>query len=732
MAIIKSGQPLSYIITSFSLPSYHCAGCKNVRLFGKKILRSTGNRGCVMQTSTVQYPADSETKVSVSNIDEHSSKVLKEFSKKAVRNEVEDDDQLPLVFNLQAITSYWERRQVESRRRYFEVVSRILPFFIKVLLESRSGKLRETETERAIEFREMLTYLGPTFIKLGQSLSIRPDMVGPAAMEELQKLCDAVPPFSTDIALAMIEEELGKSADKLFSEISEKPIAAASLGQVYYAKLKSTGEEVAIKVQRPDMLKKVTLDLYVMRKVAAIMEILQEKLTASRVQYRALLDQWSRSMYLELDYVNEGKNAVRFSKGLQGNSDVYVPRVYFEYTSRRVLTMEWIHGKKLAKSEPAEIRRLVTVGVNCFLNQLLGTGFFHADPHPGNLLVDNKGRLVILDFGLMSEVEKSQMDRMITAIIHLANRDYKKVVDDFIFLGFLPDNVDKGRIGSMLGVVLDQALQGGGAKNINFQKLSSQLSEITFELPFQIPPYFALIIRALSVLEGIALVGNPHFKMIMEAFPYVSNRLLTDDSPYLKQALREILYKNGQFSPKRLRVLVDSAQGFIENGEAFVDFDTPPEVGASTSQVLQFLVSDEGSVIRNLLADEIANGLDLWLRHFLQQLRTSLLAPFPVSIRSYIPLPLTMRLAEPLETKDYYYMENMQQAVMFLLTDRNNVGSETVSPLMLQKITASFMTEEVVHVLPRLIKESVGWNRRVFRKLLEMYLKRLGDEIFAK
>ncbi|GJD05573.1 Uncharacterized protein Gasu2_00350 [Galdieria sulphuraria] len=696
MAIIKSGQPLSYIITSFSLPSYHCAGCKNVRLFGKKILRSTGNRGCVMQTSTVQYPADSETK---------------EFSKKAVRNEVEDDDQLPLVFNLQAITSYWERRQVESRRRYFEVVSRILPFFIKVLLESRSGKLRETETERAIEFREMLTYLGPTFIKLGQSLSIRPDMVGPAAMEELQKLCDAVPPFSTDIALAMIEEELGKSADKLFSEISEKPIAAASLGQVYYAKLKSTGEEVAIKVQRPDMLKKVTLDL---------------------VQYRALLDQWSRSMYLELDYVNEGKNAVRFSKGLQGNSDVYVPRVYFEYTSRRVLTMEWIHGKKLAKSEPAEIRRLVTVGVNCFLNQLLGTGFFHADPHPGNLLVDNRGRLVILDFGLMSEVEKSQMDRMITAIIHLANRDYKKVVDDFIFLGFLPDNVDKGRIGSMLGVVLDQALQGGGAKNINFQKLSSQLSEITFELPFQIPPYFALIIRALSVLEGIALVGNPHFKMIMEAFPYVSNRLLTDDSPYLKQALREILYKNGQFSPKRLRVLVDSAQGFIENGEAFVDFDTPPEVGASTSQVLQFLVSDEGSVIRNLLADEIANGLDLWLRHFLQQLRTSLLAPFPVSIRSYIPLPLTMRLAEPLETKDYYYMENMQQAVMFLLTDRNNVGSETVSPLMLQKITASFMTEEVVHVLPRLIKESVGWNRRVFRKLLEMYLKRLGDEIFAK
>jgi len=185
--------------------------------------------------------------------------------------------------------------------------------------------------------------------------------------------------------------------------------------------------------------------------------------------------------------------------------------------------------------------------------------------------------------GLMSEIDKSQMDRMIIAIIHLANRDYRKVVDDFIFLGFLPENVDRARIGSMLGVVLDQALQGGGAKNVNFQKLSSQLSEITFELPFQIPPYFALIIRALSVLEGIALVGDPQFKMIMEAFPYVSKRLLTDESPYLKQALREILYKNGQFSPKRLRVLVDSAQGFIQNGEAFVDFDTPPQVVGNVS-----------------------------------------------------------------------------------------------------------------------------------------------------
>jgi len=731
--VANSGLVLLYIPSPVIWKPQKCIGCKNVVRFGKRSLLPLRKSSCSMQASTVRYSFETKSVVSIPSSEKNSSNVVKESSKKAVRNDVEDDDQLPLVFDLPAITSYWERRQVESRRRYFEVVSRILPFFIKVLLESRSGKLKETETERAIEFREMLTYLGPTFIKLGQSLSIRPDMVGPRAMEELQKLCDAVPPFSTDIALAMIEEELGKPATELFSEISEKPIAAASLGQVYYARLKSTGEEVAIKVQRPDMLRKVTLDLYVMRKVAALMEVLQEKLTASRVQYRALLDQWSRSMYLELDYVNEGKNAMRFSKYLQDFPEVYVPAVYFEYTSRRVLTMEWIYGKKLAKSEPAEIRRLVRVGVNCFLNQLLGTGFFHADPHPGNLLVDKKGRLVILDFGLMSEIDKSQMDRMIIAIIHLANRDYRKVVDDFIFLGFLPENVDRARIGSMLGVVLDQALQGGGAKNVNFQKLSSQLSEITFELPFQIPPYFALIIRALSVLEGIALVGDPQFKMIMEAFPYVSKRLLTDESPYLKQALREILYKNGQFSPKRLRVLVDSAQGFIQNGEAFVDFDTPPQVGASTAQVLQFLLSEEGAIIRNLLADELANGLDLWLRHFLQQLRSSLLAPFPVSIRSYIPLPLTMRLAtaEPLESKDYHYLENMQQAVLFLLTDRTNVGSQSISPFLLQQVTKSFMEEEVVHMLPQLIKESVGWNRRVFQRLLEVYLKRLGNEIFS-
>eukprot|EP00871_Galdieria_phlegrea_P001954 jgi/Galph1/275/GphlegSOOS_G5108.1 len=661
---------------------------------------------------------------------------IQNSSKRLVQREVVDDDQLPLKFDLEAITMYWKRRPIEARKRYFEVISRILPFFVKVLLESRSGRLKEKEADRAKELREMLTYLGPTFIKLGQSLSIRPDMVGPKAMEELQKLCDAVPPFDTQIALAMIEEELGKPAKEYFTDISEKPIAAASLGQVYYARLIATGEEVAIKVQRPDMLKKVTLDLYVMRKVASVMEKVQERLTASRVQYTALLDQWSRSMYLELDYINEGQNAVRFSKGVRDIPDVYIPKVFFEFSARRVLTMEWIRGEKLAKSKPEEIRRLVSVGVNCFLTQLLGTGFFHADPHPGNLMIDDKGRLVILDYGLMSEVEEGQMERMVAAIIHLANRDYRKVVDDFIFLGFLPQNINMERVGSMLGVVLDQALQGGGAKNINFQKLSSQLSEITFELPFQIPPYFALIIRALSVLEGIALVGDPQFKMIMEAFPYVSKRILTSESPFLRQALREILYKDGQFSPKRLRVLVDSAQGFIRNGDAFIDFDNPPEKGASTGQIVKFLLSDEGLIIRNLLADEFSNGLELWLRYWLQQIHSTLLAPFPVFVRTRIPMPLSLRLASmaPLTRKEYTYLENIQQAVFLLFTDRpfeEYRAQWSPIPFRFGKLVQMFFADEQLTALvPQLLRQSGEFNRRVIRKLFEKFLLRLGDAVF--
>jgi len=559
------------------------------------------------------------------------------------RQVLDADRGLPLTYDEDAIAAYWSRRPTEVARRLSEISSLLIPFLVSTAtsrMSTASGAAKaDLEVARAARLREILTELGPTFIKIGQWLAVRPDLVGPVTMRELQKLHDAVPPFPTAVARRMIEEELGCSVDDVFAMLTPEPVAAASLGQVYRGTLaRDPQKKVAVKVQRPDMLQRVSLDLFCIRRLAGSAQSIQNLFTANRTDFIALFTQWARGMYLELDYVNEGRNAERFERLLLGclqqrGSDpearitadqVKIPKVYFEYTSRRVLTTEWIDGTKLADAPPERIRALVNVGVECFLTQLLETGFFHADPHPGNLLATADGRLVILDFGLMAEIERPQMDRMVASIIHLANRDFEAVVDDFIALDFLPDTEkvreNRSRIVGVMGNILNQALEGGGARAIDFRSLSSDLAAVTFEFPFSIPPYFALIIRALGVLEGIALKADPNFKMIMEALPFVSRRVMTAASANnqtLRKALREILYANGsRLRIARLRTLISSSQGLLIDGKAFVDFDAPPKQmdAAAMRAALRFvLASDGGKVLRELLVDEIVDGVELLL-----------------------------------------------------------------------------------------------------------------------
>merc|ERR1719324_2031759 len=226
--------------------------------------------------------------------------------------------------------------------------------------------------------------------------------------------------------------------------------------------------------------------------------------------------------------------------------------------------MEWIRGYKLVDAKPEEINRLANIGITCYLMQLLETGFFHADPHPGNMLRTEDGKLVILDFGLMTEVTEDQRYGMIEAIAHLIHRDYENIGDDFVNMDFIPREVDTAPIVPALARVFEAALAGGGAKSINFQELAADLAEITYEFPFRIPPYSALIIRAISVLEGIALVGNPQFAIVDEAYPYISKRLLTDDSPRLRAALRYMVYGKSQtFDVDRMIDLLQALEKFV-------------------------------------------------------------------------------------------------------------------------------------------------------------------------
>lgn len=592
--------------------------------------------------------------------------------------------------------------------------------------------LSENSRVRAAELREILTMLGPTFVKLGQALSVRPDIVGPDAMNELRALCDAVPSFPNEVAFEMMEEQLGRPMEEMFEHISEKPIAAASLGQVYKARIRDDGREVAIKVQRPDMLRKVSLDLYCMKRLARLAEKVQNQFTAAQTNYTSLLLEWAKGTYKELDYQNEAANSRKFARLVQARlPDVYVPAVYDEYTSRKVLTMEWINGIKLADCAPEQINALVSKGVECFLFQLLSAGFFHADPHQANLMRLDNGNLCLIDFGLVSVIEKQEMDAMVSAIVHLANRDWPKVIEDFVTLKFLPPDVDTSQVEPVIGAILDQALEGGGAKSINFQSLSDELAAVTFDFPFSIPPAFALLLRALSVLEGIALVGDPEFKLIMESFPFVSKLIMTDRSPALRQALKEILYKEGSFSPTRLRVLLDSSQGIVNEGEAFVDFDTLSNDSAVTREAVDFLFSEDGALIRDIVVEEIAKGIDVLARDTYSRVASQFERSVPAPLRGFLSLPQRSPLTNfltplspfvlltgpslvlpPVSDEERAYLQNMREMVDWLGSDGVGLRPDVMASLIPEVLDKSRL---------------MGWQ--VAGRLGETFLKRLFNDL---
>eukprot|EP00177_Eucheuma_denticulatum_P005932 GFKZ01010812.1.p1 GENE.GFKZ01010812.1~~GFKZ01010812.1.p1 ORF type:complete len:730 (+),score=109.89 GFKZ01010812.1:292-2481(+) len=641
-----------------------------------------------------------------------------------------DDAGLPLVYDEHVIEAYWNARPTAATARLVEVVTLFTPWVLRIVMDSSLGRLSENSGKRAAELRDVLTALGPTFVKLGQALSVRPDLVGPDAMNELRALCDAVPCFANEIAFNMMEEELGRSVDEMYVDMSERPIAAASLGQVYKARLRETGEEVAIKIQRPDMLRKVSLDLYCMKRVAKFAEMVQNQFTAARTDYTSLLLEWAKGTYKELDYENEAENSRKFSRLVrQRLPDVYVPAVFDDYTSRKVLTMEWINGVKLADCPPDQINDLVSTGVECFLFQLLSAGFFHADPHQGNLMRLENGKLCVIDFGLMSVIEKQEMDAMVSAIVHLANRDWPNVINDFVVLKFLPEDIDTSQVEPVIGAILDQALEGGGAKSINFQSLSDELAAVTFDFPFSIPPAFALLLRALSVLEGIALVGDPEFKLIMESFPFVSKLVMTDRSPALREALRQILYKDGSFSPTRLRVLLDSSQGIVNEGEAFVDFDSLSNDSAVTRDAIDFLFSEDGALVREILVEEIAKGIDVLARDTYSRVAASFESSIPAPLRGFLSLPgrpisLPSPLAvlsgpffalPPVNDEERAYLSNMREIVEWVAVDGSQ--SSAISP------------DKLLPLLPEILEKSQILGRQVTGKLGETFLKRLFNDL---
>ncbi len=464
-------------------------------------------------------------------------------------------------------------------------------FILGLKLDEWQGAVEHNKLKRAVQLRKMLIRLGPAFIKVGQALSTRPDLIRKDFLEELVKLQDQLPPFDNALALKQIQSELGHPIKEIFSELSPSPVAAASLGQVYRGRL-LTGEEVAVKVQRPNLRPILSLDLYLMRWAAGWLSPwlplnLGHDLTL-------IVDEFGTKLFEEIDYLNEGRNAERFATNFRNDTRVKVPAIYWRYTSTRVLTLEWLNGFKLTDTESIiaaglDPQEVIEIGVTTGLQQLLEHGFFHADPHPGNLFAMPDGRMGYIDFGMMDQLDETTKETLVDAVVHLINKDYADLALDYVKLGFLTPDTDINPIVPALEKLLGDAINRD-VGDFNFKTITDEFSKLMYDFPFRVPAKFALIIRSLVTQEGIALSLNRNFKIVEVAYPYVARRLLTGESPQLRRRLLNVLFKDGTFQWERLENMIAIAR--TDN-----NFDLLP-----TAQMgLQYLLSDEGKFLQQQL-----------------------------------------------------------------------------------------------------------------------------------
>lgn len=578
-----------------------------------------------------------------------------------------------------AAEAYFGARPLQALGRLSELARVGAGFIVNVVVDKKLGREEAMAEQRSDELLGVVTRLGTTAIKVGQALSIRGDLVPAAYVAGLTRLQDSVAPFPAAEGRRIIEDELGITLDKTFSAFSAEPIAAASIGQVYKATLRSTGEEVALKVQRPKVLREVALDIYLLRKLAPRWA----KATESNTNLVALVDAWGAGFIDELDYEKEAKATTAFSKAMaaRGLNAVFAPEVVPDLSSKHVLCTKWVDGERLATSDAKDVPRLCGVALNAYLTMLLDTGALHCDPHPGNLMRTRDGRLCILDFGMVLDVKKDLQLSLLEFIADLSADEYDRVPDDLVKLGFIPeDKIQELRDSGLtysIATMLQLAAEGGGpsgtmkrmvqknkdkyadalarfddldspeatkerqrlfredwakdqAEDALKRGASSTTADITSKVEelqsqnadvFAVPDYFLYMSRAFATLEGIGLSSDENYAILKECFPYLAKRLLSDDSPRARGALRTLLYgaDGTELKLDKLRDVADGLQSYTSSTVSVASGTGVSEDGASAArdQIVDVVFGEEASFVQDIILREAAVGLDATVRNAL-------------------------------------------------------------------------------------------------------------------
>lgn len=431
----------------------------------------------------------------------------------------------------------WNREKYSSRRRFVDIWSFVLTLLFKLWLYNKSWSYPGGVTEakqaarrktQAVWIRNTLLDLGPTFIKVGQLFSTRADIFPGEYVEELAKLQDKVPAFSYEQVEATIEKELGKKIPELFHNFEPIPLAAASLGQVHKAVL-HTGESVVVKVQRPGLKKLFEIDLQILKGITRYFQN-HPKWGRGR-DWLGIYEECCRILWEEIDYLNEGRNADTFRRNFRGYDWVNVPRIYWRYATSRVLTLEYLPGIKISQYEALEAagldrKAIARQGAQAYLLQLLNSGFFHADPHPGNIAVSANGALIFYDFGMMGRIKSNVREGLMQTLFGIAQKDGDRVVQSLIELGAIAPTDDMGPVRRSVQYMLDNFMDKP-FENQSVAAISDDLYEIAYNQPFRFPATFTFVMRAFSTLEGVGKGLDPEFNFMEVAKPYAM-QLMTD------------------------------------------------------------------------------------------------------------------------------------------------------------------------------------------------------------
>jgi len=478
----------------------------------------------------------------------------------------------------------WNQEKYSSKRRFFDIWGFVIKLLAGFWLDSKSWSYAGGVTEakrvarrktQAVWIRNTLLDLGPTFIKVGQLFSTRADLFPSEYVDELAKLQDKVPAFSYKQVETTVEQELGKKMPELFQNFEPIPIAAASLGQVHKAELHS-GETVVVKVQRPGLVKLFEIDLKILKRITRYFQNHPE--WGRGRDWIGVYDECCRILWEEIDYLHEGRNADTFRRNFRAYDWVKVPRIYWRYTSPRVLTLEYVPGIKISNYEALEAagvdrKSVARLGAEAYLHQLLNNGFFHADPHPGNLAVSPEGTLIFYDFGMMGQIKPGIREKLMATLFGIAQKNAEQVVVSLVELGALSPVDDMGPVRRSVQYMLDHFMDKP-FENQSVSAISEDLYEIAYNQPFRFPATFTFVMRAFSTLEGVGKGLDPDFNFMEVAKPFAMQIMTNGNGSEGNSFLNELGRQAAQVSstalglPRRLEDTLDK----LERGDLRVRF----------------------------------------------------------------------------------------------------------------------------------------------------------------